>query len=75
MDADGNGNGNEKSYWQNGKLDFEGIWANGKRNSLWVYHHFNGNKSAEVEYGNNKIVTNKCFDENGTEEKNVIAAK
>ena len=25
MDADGNGNGKETSYWQNGKLDFDGI--------------------------------------------------
>lgn len=74
-DTDSKGNGKETSYWQNGKLDFEGIWANGKRNSLWIYHHFNGNKSAEVVYDNNKIVTSKCFDENGAEEKNCDSSK
>ncbi|MBC7587453.1 MAG: toxin-antitoxin system YwqK family antitoxin [Chitinophagaceae bacterium] len=75
MDTDGKGNGKETSYWQNGKLDFEGIWANGKKNGLWIYHHFNGNKSAEVVYEKNTIITSKCFDENGTEEKICDSAK
>lgn len=75
MDVDGKGNGKETSYWQNGKLDFEGIWKNEKRNGLWIYHHFNGNKSAEVVYENNKMLTSKCFDENGIEENNCDSSK
>lgn len=75
MDVEGKGNGKETSYWQNGKLDFEGIWSNGKRNGLWIYHHFNGNKSAEIVYENNKIISSKCFDEKGVEENNFDSSK
>jgi hypothetical protein len=75
MDRDGKGNGKEISFWENGKVDFEGIWENGKRNNLWIYHHVNGNKSAEVFYQNNIISSYKCFDENGIEEKNCDSNK
>ena len=50
MDLEGKGNGKEISYWETGKLDFEGNWLNGKRNGLWIYYHYNGNKSAKIVY-------------------------
>jgi len=75
MDESGNGTGIETSYWNNGNLDFIGNWLNGKRNGLWTYHHYNGNKSAEVIYENNKIINSKCFDTNGTEENTCDSTK
>ena len=75
MDADGKGNGKETSFWENGKLDFEGNRQNGKKNGLWVYYHNTGNKSAEIVYENDKIFTSKCFDENGIQQKNCDTSK
>ena len=58
-------NGKGKEYNDEGKLEFEGEYLNGKRNGKGKEYYFNKKLLFEGEYSNNKRWNGKGYDENG----------
>ena len=55
-----------KEYWENGKLRVEGNVSDDKKEGLWKWYHKNG-RYDEVTFKEGKLISEKCWDENGNE--------
>ena len=54
-----------KEYYDNGKLDFEGEYLNGKRNGKGKEYYYNGQLEFEGEYLNGKKWNGNGYNING----------
>ena len=59
-------NGLNKNYNKNGQLVSKGKFINDKREGVWKYYE-NGELECERNYIDNKIISEKCWDEDGNE--------
>jgi|GEM_PF-435678 len=63
---DGNGNGVEVRWHDNGVVFYAGRVTNDTtRINRWTYFHKNGNQMAIVDYANGKVIKCSCLDEAG----------
>jgi TonB family protein len=63
--TDEHGNGTEKGFYENGKIEHQGTYSNGKQNGKWTYYHANGKPSSIETMREGELVTAVCFDEEG----------
>ena len=47
--------GDNSTYYSNGKLKSKGYWINGKKDDLWAWYHKNGQLEEEVSYRDGEI--------------------
>ncbi|HEV7333421.1 MAG TPA: hypothetical protein VGN63_20470 [Flavisolibacter sp.] len=66
LNFDGNGNGVQVSFYDDGNLSSAGRWtADTAKTGRWKYYHKNGKELAVEEYADGKLQLCNCFTETG----------
>jgi antitoxin component YwqK of YwqJK toxin-antitoxin module len=64
---DGKRDGLETRWYENGQKDYEGTYKDGKEDGKWTDWYSNGQKSKEKTYKDGKLISEKCWHEDGNE--------
>ncbi len=62
-------------FYKNGNIDYEGSYTDGKKVGKWIYYFKDKKVSANVEYKNGDIISEKYWNEDGKVFTDVVAAK
>jgi hypothetical protein len=54
-------------WWVTGKLQSDGDYKNGERDGICKWYYKNGQLGTETNYNEGKIISSKCWDEDGNE--------
>ena len=69
LDTLGMGTGIGVTYFENKQISSKGRYSAGmKKRGLWNYYHVNGKKASDIVYTNDKIVSVKCYNDEGIEQ-------
>jgi antitoxin component YwqK of YwqJK toxin-antitoxin module len=59
--ADGRKNGIAKTYNEAATVESKGMYANDEKTGLWKHYKLNGKIAKEIEYKNDKIISEKKY--------------
>lgn len=65
--------GEWSEYYEGNVIKNKGVYKKGLKVDVWNYYHFNGKKSAVIEYKKDEIISEKYFDQNGDKSEKIIA--
>ena len=54
-------------YWSNGMMKEEGTLKNGEQDGKWTWWYENGQKWKERTYKDGELISEKCWDKEGSE--------
>jgi len=56
-------------HYPNGQKKEEGYYLDEKKDGLWTYWYENGQKMEEETFKDGKLISSKCWDEDGNEKE------
>ena len=59
----------ENWFYKNGQIWLEGFYMGEQKDGIWKMYFENGQLDVEIHYNNGKIISRKCWDEDGKEIK------